>query len=129
LGRVRFTREANPAVDKGQSVGDKAQAFRDWSELESHLCELANLSSELSSKLAIEPRDPLGLLLNRNRPMLSGPRASIKPTTRFNSPNSIAQAESASEPHLRPFERKPNSFDVLSNLASIFSKQSYQSRQ
>ena len=53
--RVQFIREAEPAIDKVQPARDQAQAQRDWSDLVSRLREFANLSSELSSRPAVEP--------------------------------------------------------------------------
>jgi hypothetical protein len=81
LGRVRFTREAEPALDKVQPACETAQSALDRSDLESRLRELAKPSSELLSDLALEPRvtlahdpnDPLALLEQLNRHNTPGP--------------------------------------------------------
>jgi hypothetical protein len=102
LGHVRFTREVEPAVNKVQPARDQAQASRDWSDLESRRCELANLAS---SKLAIEPHvtlaqdpnDPLASLLGqlnrRYRQSSIYPPTSSNPQSVINPSDSAAQAE------------------------------------
>jgi len=95
LGRVRFTRKGNPAIDKGQSTRERAQPPRDWSDFESRLRELVRLSSEVSSELTIEPhvtlahdtRDPLATLLGQvNR------GNAVTPIARASSPTPQPQA-------------------------------------
>jgi hypothetical protein len=113
LGRVNFTPKAEVALDKVQPARYQAQPAPNWSDLESRLRELATLSSELSSQLAVEPhvplahdpRDPLSLLeqLNRrNRPTRGEPAG----TNAINPPMPAAQAEPAGEPSSQPLERK-----------------------
>jgi hypothetical protein len=109
LGRVRFTRKGNPAIDKGQSTRERAQPPRDWSDFESRLRELVRLSSEVSSEhtiephitLAHDPHDPLALLGQVNRGNAVSPigrPSSTKSPTASNSLAAAVAVESADEP-------------------------------
>jgi hypothetical protein len=136
LGRVYFSQKAEP-VDKGQSASAcyNAQPALDWSDLESRLRELANLSSELSSQHAVDPHvtlahDPLALFEQLNRRNLPAP---LNPSRAADSPTAISSRSAINPPHLRAgraSEPQPRSAEperdplqMLSLLAAIPSKQ------
>ena len=136
MGRVNFTQKAEAAVNSVQPARHAAQPAPDWSDLESRLRELATLSSELSSRLAVEPHvtlahdphDPLALFEQLNRRNSSAPTdprtdANSSPTT-IEAANPIDRVEPTSGPQPLSAEHGRDPLQLLSLLAAIPSKRS-----
>ena len=141
MGRVNFTQKAEAAVNSVQPARHTAQPAPDWSDLESRLRELATLSSELSSRLAVEPHvtlahdphDPLALFEQLNRRNSSAPvdrsapadsQTAIKSSTAIDPPTRVDHAEPTGEPQPPGAEHGRDPLQLLSLLAATPSKQS-----